>query len=265
MGKSNGELEDCSFEVLYKENHAHIKKLINRTRDERESIINTMSISTKNLLNDHNIDAEITGRPKHLYSIYKKITEEKIEYSQLFDLYGIRIITDNILTCYQILGLIHSKYKPIEGRIKDFIALPKSNMYQSLHTTVIGPKGHRIEIQIRTTKMHHVSEQGVAAHWAYKEDPLNQHSPVDFSWLDQIINEQKDSSDHYIENVKTNLYNDEVFVFTPKGDFLILPKGATILDAAFKVHTDIGFHLKEGIVNGKISPINYRLKKWRPN
>ena len=205
------------------------------------------------------IQNDVSGRPKHFYSIYKKLYEEQIEFSQLFDLYGIRVITDSIPNCYQILGYIHAKYTPVEGRLKDYIALPKSNLYQSLHTTVIGPNGHRIEIQIRTKDMHTIAENGIASHWMYKEK-VSHKKNVDLSWLTQILDEEKQSSNHFIENLKINLYDDEVFVFTPKGDIMVLPKGATILDVAFKIHTDIGLKFKSGIVNGRIVPINYILK-----
>lgn len=252
------ELEDLSFATLHRDDFNHIKELIIEKREQREAIIDAMCIKIKELLTENSIASEVNGRPKHFYSIYKKLYEEKIEFSQLFDLYGVRIITTNIANCYQILGHLHSRYKPIEGRLKDYIALPKSNMYQSLHTTVIGPNGHRIEVQIRTQEMHHISEFGIAAHWSYKEK--GNSADFDFSWLNQILTENHESPDNFIENLKINLYDDEVFVFTPKGDIIILPKGATILDVAFKIHTDIGLQFKAGIVNGQIVPINYVLK-----
>ena len=259
MGSIKWELEDLAFSTLHRDDFNHIKTLITEKRTEREAIINHMCNKVKDLLDQEAIEATITGRPKHFFSIYKKLTNEKIEFSQLFDLYGIRIITNSISDCYQILGHIHSKYKPVEGRIKDYIALPKSNLYQSLHTTVIGPNGHRIEIQIRTTDMHTLAEYGVAAHWSYKENNVPDHEHPSFPWLDQILDEEKQSPNHFIENLKINLYDDDVFVFTPKGDILILPKGATILDVAFKIHSDIGLRFKSGIVNGRIVPINYIL------
>ena len=259
MGSIKWELEDLSFATLHRDDFNHIKALISEKRDQREAIIDAMCISVRELLNDANIEATVTGRPKHFYSIYKKLYEEKIEFSQLFDLYGIRIISSSIPDCYQVLGHIHSKYKPVEGRLKDYIALPKSNMYQSLHTTVIGTNGHRIEIQIRTQDMHTISEYGIAAHWSYKEKSTTNKKSVDFSWLRQILDEERQSPNHFIENLKINLYDDDVFVFTPKGDIIILPKGATILDVAFKIHTDIGLKYKSGIVNGRIVPINYIL------
>lgn len=259
MGNIKWELEDLSFATLHREDFSHIKSLITEKRDQREAIIESMCISVKELLKEVTIPVAISGRPKHFYSIYKKIYDEKIEFSQLFDLYGIRIITDSIPNCYQVLGYIHSKYKPVEGRLKDYIAVPKSNLYQSLHTTVIGPHGHRIEIQIRTEEMHVIAENGIASHWMYKEKNQPIKKDVDFSWLKQILDEEKQSPNNFIENLKINLYDDDVFVFTPKGDVIILPKGATILDIAFKIHTDIGLKYKAGIVNGRIVPINYML------
>ena len=259
IGSIKWELEDLSFSTLHREDFNHIKTLIIEKREQREAIIDSMCISVRELLKKEKINANISGRPKHFYSIYKKLYEEQIEFSQLFDLYGIRIITNTIANCYQILGLVHSKYKPIEGRLKDYIALPKSNLYQSLHTTVIGPNGNRIEIQIRTEDMHTISEYGIAAHWSYKEKK-DEEKGVDFSWLRQILDEEKQSPNNFIENLKINLYDDDVFVFTPKGDIIILPKGATILDVAFKIHSDIGLKFKAGIVNGRIVPINYILK-----
>ena len=252
------ELEDLAFATLHRDDFNHIKELISDKREQREAIIESMCIKIKDLLSKNQIEAEVNGRPKHFFSIYKKLYDEKIEFSQLFDLYGVRIITNTIANCYQILGYLHASYKPIEGRLKDYIALPKSNMYQSLHTTVIGPNGHRIEVQIRTTEMHHISEFGIAAHWSYKEKTKKES--LDFSWLNQILTEKNDSADNFIENLKINLYDDEVFIFTPKGDIITLPKGATILDAAFKIHTDVGLQFKAGIVNGQIVPINYILK-----
>ncbi len=260
IGSIKWELEDLAFATLRREDFNHVKELITEKRDQREAIIESMCISVRELLKEKSIEATISGRPKHFYSIYKKLYEEKIEFSQLFDLYGIRIITTSISNCYQILGYIHSKYKPIEGRLKDYIALPKSNLYQSLHTTIIGPNGHRIEIQIRTEQMHTISEYGIAAHWSYKEKPDKLSKAVDFSWLKEILDEEKQSPNNFIENLKINLYDEDVFVFTPKGDIMILPKGATILDVAFKIHTDIGLKFKAGIVNGRIVPINYILK-----
>ncbi len=260
IGSIKWELEDLSFSTLHREDFNHVKDLISEKREQREAIIDAMCISVRELLKDEGIESTVSGRPKHFYSIYKKLYEEKIEFSQLFDLYGIRIITQTVTNCYQILGHIHSKYKPIEGRLKDYIALPKSNMYQSLHTTVIGPNGHRIEIQIRTEDMHTISEYGVAAHWSYKEKQAKDPKAVDLSWLRQILEEEKQSPNNFIENLKINLYDEDVFVFTPKGDIIILPKGATVLDVAFKIHTDIGLKFKAGIVNGRIVPINYMLK-----
>ena len=259
IGSIKWELEDLSFSTLHREDFNHIKTLIIEKREQREAIIDSMCISVRELLKKEKINANISGRPKHFYSIYKKLYEEQIEFSQLFDLYGIRIITNTIAHCYQILGLVHSKYKPIEGRLKDYIALPKSNLYQSLHTTVIGPNGNRIEIQIRTEDMHTISEYGIEAHLSYKEKK-DEEKGVDFSWLRQILDEEKQSPNNFIENLKINLYDDDVFVFTPKGDIIILPKGATILDVAFKIHSDIGLKFKAGIVNGRIVPINYILK-----
>ena len=259
MGTIRWELEDLSFATLHREDFSHIKSLISEKRNQREAIIDAMCISVRELLKDMKIQNDVSGRPKHFYSIYKKLYEEQIEFSQLFDLYGIRVITDSVPNCYQILGYIHAKYTPVEGRLKDYIALPKSNLYQSLHTTVIGPNGHRIEIQIRTKDMHTIAENGIASHWMYKEK-VSHKKNVDLSWLTQILDEEKQSSNHFIENLKINLYDDEVFVFTPKGDIMVLPKGSTILDVAFKIHTDIGLKFKSGIVNGRIVPINYILK-----
>jgi len=260
IGSIKWELEDLAFSVLHRDDFNQIRSLISEKRGQREAIIESMCNNVTGILNDQSIMAKVSGRPKHFFSIYKKLVDENITFSQLFDLYGIRIVCDSIGDCYRILGLVHSKYKPVEGRLKDYIALPKSNMYQSLHTTVIGPEGHRIEVQIRTNDMHTLAEYGVAAHWSYKEKNHPPKKGINFSWLQQILNEDQQSPNHFIENLKVNLYDDDVFVFTPKGDIVILPKGATILDCAFKIHTDIGFRFKAGIVNGRIVPINYPLK-----
>ena len=260
IGAMKWELEDRSFSVIYRDDFNQIKSLISENRDEREAVIQTMCTNVEHYVVSMGVPATCSGRPKHFYSIYKKINKKNINFSQIFDLYGIRIITDTVTNCYQILGHIHAQYTPIHGRFKDYIAVPKSNLYQSLHTTVIGPNGNRIEIQIRTKAMHGLAEHGMAAHCMYKSSGSTPPTQADFSWLNQIIMDDDPSSNRFIENVKVNLYDEDVFVFTPKGDIMALPKGATILDAAFKIHTEIGLKYKTGVVNGDAVSVNYVLQ-----
>ena len=215
MGNVRWELEDLSFATLHQDDFTHIKSMISEKRNQREAIIDSMCISVRELLKDAGIQVMLRDGQNIFIPSIKKLYEEQIEFSQLFDLYGIRVITDSIPNCYQVLGFIHAKYTPVEGRLKDYIALPKSNMYQSLHTTVIGPNGHRIEIQIRTKDMHMIAENGIASHWMYKEKIAPNKKNVDLSWLTQILDEEKQSPNHFIENLKINLYDDEVFVFYP--------------------------------------------------
>ncbi|MGC8971289.1 MAG: RelA/SpoT family protein [bacterium] len=255
------ELEDLSFKYLEPEKYREISKMVAKTRKEREEYIQEAISIIRSTLDSLGIKADIHGRPKHLYSIYTKMQRDNLTFDQIYDLFGIRVIVDSTKDCYTVLGVVHSLWKPIPGRFKDYIAVPKSNMYQSLHTTVIGPRGEPLEIQIRTYEMHRVAEYGIAAHWKYKEGKTDQNFDIKLSWLRQLLEWQKDMQDakEFVEQVKVDLFEDEVFVFTPKGDVVSLPKGATPVDFAYRIHTEIGNRCVGAKVNGRIVPLDYKL------
>ena len=257
------ELEDLSFRYLEPEKYYDLVDQMKQKRQAREDIVNdTMSQLTKALGEAH-IKADIKGRPKHFYSIYKKMKKDNRDLSQIYDLLAVRVIVDTIPDCYAVLGIAHSLWKPLPYRFKDYISMPKSNMYQSLHTTVIGTMGQPVEIQIRTWEMHRVSEYGVAAHWRYKEGNKNGDKDFDqkVAWLRQVLEWQDTSNPTELVNaLKLDVFSGEVFVFTPKGDLYKLPKGATILDFAFLIHTGLGSKCVGAIVNGKNQTIRYELK-----
>ncbi|MGB9682070.1 MAG: RelA/SpoT family protein, partial [bacterium] len=261
MWRIKWELEDLSFKYLEPEEYREISRLVAKTRREREEYIQEAISIIKDNLDPLGIVAEIQGRPKHLYSIYMKMKRENLAFDQIYDLLGIRIIVESTKDCYAVLGIIHSLWKPIPGRFKDYIAVPKSNMYQSLHTTVIGPRGEPLEIQIRTYQMHRIAEYGIAAHWKYKEGKTDKDFDRKLSWLRQLLEWQKDMQDarEFVEQVKVDLFEDEVFVFTPKGDVVSLPREATPVDFAFRIHTEIGIHCVGAKVNGRIVPLDYKL------
>ena len=257
------ELEDLSFRYLEPEKYYDLVDQMKQKRQAREDIVNdTMSQLTK-ALGEANIKADIKGRPKHFYSIYKKMKKDNRDLSQIYDLLAVRVIVDTIPDCYAVLGIAHSLWKPLPYRFKDYISMPKSNMYQSLHTTVIGTMGQPVEIQIRTWEMHRVSEYGVAAHWRYKEG--NKNSDKDFdqkvAWLRQVLEWQDTSNPTELVNaLKLDVFSGEVFVFTPKGDVVKLPIGSVPLDFAYRVHTDVGHRCVGAKVNGKIVPLDYTLQ-----
>jgi len=257
------ELEDLALRYLDPGAYQDLATRIARRRLEREGDINEVIDVLQKKLAEVDIRAQITGRPKHFYSIYKKMHDQKKEFDEIYDLTAVRVITDSLKDCYGTLGVIHTLWKPISHRFKDFIAVPKSNGYQSLHTTVIGPKGDPVEIQIRTWEMHRVAEEGIAAHWKYKEgrssiDPTDQS----FVWLRQLMEWQRELKDskEFLQTLKVDLFPDEVYVFTPRGDVKPLPKGATPIDFAFAVHTDVGYRCVGAKVNGRLVPLRTELQ-----
>lgn len=257
------ELEDLSFRYLEPDKYYDLVDQMKQKRQAREDIINdTMKQLTKALEEAH-VKADIKGRPKHFYSIYKKMKKDNRDLSQIYDLLAVRVIVDSVPDCYAVLGIAHSLWKPLPYRFKDYISMPKSNMYQSLHTTVIGTMGQPVEIQIRTWEMHRISEYGVAAHWRYKEG--NKHGDKDFdqkvAWLRQVLEWQDTSNPTELVNaLKLDVFSGEVFVFTPKGDVVKLPIGSVPLDFAYRVHTDVGHRCIGAKVNGKIVPLDYTLQ-----
>lgn len=265
ISKIQWELEDLSLLYLEPIQYKAVVNRISKNRLEREKYVESIKETIKKELQKVEIEAEIHGRPKNIYSIYKKMKEREKDFFQIYDLIAIRIICNSVKDCYAILGLLHSIWKPMPGRFKDYIAMPKSNMYQSLHTTVVTFQGEPLEIQIRTWEMHKTAEYGIAAHWKYKEKiDLKKDKKLEerLSWLRQILEWQKDLKDpkEFMESLKIGLFQDEVFTFTPKGDVKILPSGSTPIDFAYIIHTDVGHSCVGAKVNKKIVPLDYKLK-----
>jgi GTP diphosphokinase / guanosine-3',5'-bis(diphosphate) 3'-diphosphatase len=258
MQELKQQLEDLSFASLYPKRFAELDHLVSTRTPEREVYLAKAIAEVGGRLHELNIEAEVTGRGKHLWSIYEKMMQKGREFDDIFDLVAIRVIVDSVKDCYAALGCIHGSYKPVVGRFKDYIAMPKFNLYQSLHTTVIGPGGKVVEVQIRSQEMHQRAEWGVAAHWSYKGDET---SSSDIDWLNRIIDWQADISDPaaFMENLKTDLEQDEVFVFTPKGRVIPLPVGSTSVDFAYAVHTDVGHACIGAKVNGRLVPLSTTL------
>ncbi|MBE2253054.1 MAG: bifunctional (p)ppGpp synthetase/guanosine-3',5'-bis(diphosphate) 3'-pyrophosphohydrolase [Myxococcus sp.] len=257
------ELEDLSFRYTRPKDFFELEARINRKKKDREKYIDDVVELINGRLKEAGITAQVTGRFKHMYSIHKKMRSQGIDFDQVPDVIAFRVITHDVGQCYGALGLMHQQWKPVPGRFKDFIAIPKANMYQSLHTTVIGPLSERIEIQIRTEEMHRVAEEGIAAHWAYKEGKSALATDDEkFAWLRQLLEWQQDLKDpkEFLDTVKVDLFSDEVFVFTPRGDVKSLPRDATPVDFAYSVHSAVGERCVGAKVNGKIVPLRYKLK-----
>ena len=258
MQELKQQLEDLSFASLYPKRFAELDHLVATRSPEREQYLAKAIAEVQGRLQELNINAEVTGRGKHLWSIYEKMVQKGREFDDIFDLIAVRVIVDSVKDCYAALGCIHGRYKPVVGRFKDYITMPKFNLYQSLHTTVIGPGGKAVEMQIRTREMHQRAEWGVAAHWAYKDEG----AASDIDWLNRIIDWQAEISDPaaFMENLKTDLEQDEVFVFTPKGKVVTLPVGSTTVDFAYAVHTEVGHACIGAKVNGRLVPLNHHMK-----
>ncbi|MDD2430415.1 MAG: bifunctional (p)ppGpp synthetase/guanosine-3',5'-bis(diphosphate) 3'-pyrophosphohydrolase [Firmicutes bacterium] len=263
MWRIKWELEDLAFRYLYHDEYYYIVEKVAKNRNERETFINDVIEKLKTRLEELDIHAEIYGRPKHFYSIYLKMVKQGKEFEEIYDLTAVRVIVDSVKDCYGVLGTVHTLWKPMPGRFKDYIAMPKSNMYQSLHSTVIGDNGEPFEVQIRTWEMHRTAEYGIAAHWKYKEGSKG-HESMDekLTWLGRILEWQREMKDveEFMETLKIDLFEDEVFVFTPKGDVVTLPTDSTPVDFAYEVHTAVGNTCVGAKVNGKIVPLDYRLK-----
>jgi guanosine-3',5'-bis(diphosphate) 3'-pyrophosphohydrolase len=261
IGQIKWELEDLAFRNLEPDAYEDVAKRIARKRHERETLVADLSDALARELEKVGIIADITGRPKHIYSVWQKMTRDQKDFTEIYDLSAIRVLVDTVRDCYGVLGVVHSLWKPVPGRFKDYVAMPKSNGYQSLHTTVITYTGEPIEIQIRTQEMHRVAEFGVAAHWTYKEGGKAASFDQKLSWLRSLLEWQNEVGDaeSFVDTVKIDLFQDEVYVFTPKGDVLNLPAGSTPVDFAYRIHTEVGHRCVGAKVNGRMVPLDYEL------
>jgi GTP pyrophosphokinase len=257
------ELEDASFMYIQPDEYFKIEQLVNKDKEEGEKYIETVKDLIKKKMDEHNLECEVLGRYKYFYSIYKKMLSQNLEFEDDYDINAFRIILDTVPHCYEALGVIHSLWKPVAKKFKDYIGVPKPNMYQSLHTTVIGPFGERIEIQIRTWDMDKVAKSGIAAHWSYKEGlHLDDKTTKTFSWIQNLVENQENfkNPDEFLENVRIDLFPDEVYIFTPRGEIKTVPNGATPVDFAYLIHTEVGNQCVGAKVNGRIVPLQYELK-----
>ena len=257
------ELENIAFEYIKPEEFQRIKQLVAKDREERENYIDTVKAFITLKMDENELPCDVLGRYKHYYSIYQKMVQQNLTFDEVYDIIAFRIILDTVPQCYEALGLLHSLWKPIAKKFKDYIGMPKPNMYQSLHTTVIGPYGERIEIQIRTNEMDRVAQSGIAAHWSYKEgENVDAKAAETFSWVQQLVENQANINDpnEFLENVRIDLFPDEVYVFTPQGDIKSLPKGATPVDFAYLIHTEVGQQCVGAKVDGRMVPLKYQLQ-----
>lgn len=265
IGKIKSELEDLSLRYLHPDKYFEIAQLVAQKKAEREDTVKRLINKISHNLKQNKIEAEITGRAKHYYSIYKKMNRSNVSFNDLYDITAVRIIVKDERECYEVLGVIHAHFKPIPGRFKDYIAMPKSNGYRSLHTSVLGPGQKPLEVQIRTYEMHHIAEYGVAAHWRYKESgsvKAQSATDIQFSWMQEMLKLEKESAGagEFVEKVKMELFTNQVFAFTPTGDVIDLPQNATALDFAFRIHTDVGYKTTGVLINGRIAQLDTKLK-----
>jgi len=269
MSKIAHELRELGFSNLYPMRARVLAKAVKQARGNRKEVLDTIEVAIRRRLLETDLEAELQGREKHLYSLYKKMKDQRLPFREIFDVYAFRIVVPTVEACYQVLGIVHSIYKPLPGKFKDYIAIPKANGYQSLHTILFGPHGVPVEIQIRTEEMHTISENGIAAHWDYKNDNPDSSNTANIGstekrarqWLQDLLDLQKNSGNslEFLESVKIDLFPDEVYVFTPKGKIIELPRGATVLDLAFRIHTEIGTHAESARINRKPAPLNTQL------
>src|SRR5256884_3593360 len=263
MGKIRGELEDLAFSYLDAKAHEELKDLVEKNRKKHEAFLAEVTGMVQQKMREHGIPCFTQSRIKRLYSIHLKLKKQRIAIDQVYDLLALRLITDSVKNCYAALGVIHNTWRPVPGRIKDFIAMPRPNMYQSLHTSVIGPHGQPFEVQIRTEEMHRVAEEGIAAHWKYKDGrPLAQQDEERFAWLRHLVEWQQEMRDpsEFLSTLRIDLYPEEAYAFTPKGKVIVLPRDATPIDFAYAIHTEVGHHCVGAKVNGRIVPLKYKLR-----
>ncbi len=265
VGKIKAELEDLSLKYLHPDKYYEIAQLVSQKKAERDMTVNLLIEKISKDVKASGINATITGRAKHYYSIYKKMERLNVAFHDLYDITAVRVIVDTEKECYEVLGLIHSQFKPIPGRFKDYIAMPKGNMYQSLHTSVIGPRQKPLEVQIRTWEMHEIAEYGIAAHWRYKEKgskKADSASDIKFSWMRKLVEYNKDTqnAEDYLNSVKLDIFSDQVFAFTPGGDVIDLPQNATPVDFAYRIHSDVGNRTVGALINGRIAQLDTKLK-----
>lgn len=265
IGKIKAELEDLSLRYLHPDKYYEIAQLVSQKKAERELTVNLLIEKIAQEVKNTGIKAQITGRAKHYYSIYSKMERLNIAFHDLYDITAVRVIVDSEKECYEVLGIIHSQFKPIPGRFKDYIAMPKGNFYQSLHTSVIGPRSKPLEVQIRTWEMHEIAEYGVAAHWKYKEKgskKATDNADVQFSWMRKMVeyDEDMDSAKEYVDSVKLDIFSNQVFAFTPRGDVFDLPVNATPVDFAYRIHSDVGNRTVGALINGRIAQLDTKLK-----
>jgi len=263
MGKVRGELEDLAFKFLEPDSYLEIKRTVESRRKVSEDFLAEVRGQVGAKMHEHAIPARVEGRIKRLYSIWQKLLRQRVSLEQVYDLLAIRIITDSVKNCYAALGVIHNTWRPVPGRIKDFIAIPRPNLYQSLHTSVIGPHGQPFEVQIRTEEMHRIAEEGIAAHWKYKDgSPLAHQDEERFAWLRHLVEWQQEVGDpgEFLSTLKIDLYPEEVYTFTPKGKVIVLPREATPIDFAYAIHSEVGHHCVGAKVNGRIVPLKSKLR-----